>query len=145
VENRKIRNATPLTYDGIHFRSKAEASMYRALKEEGFDVKYEGMRFILSEGVKPTVPFYSPDNHTRNLKLNDTKMKDITYTPDITFNYAGHLIVIEVKGMLNDVYPYKRKLFRKWLEYNMPNCVFFELHTKRQLMQAVEIIRQLDN
>ena len=43
--NKKIRNATPLTYDGITFRSKLEAFTYKKLLEVGIRPEYENEKF----------------------------------------------------------------------------------------------------
>ena len=51
---------------------------------------------------------------------------------------------IEVKGIENDVFYVKKKLFRKFLddrfEKEGKRSIFFEIYTKRQLLQALEIV-----
>ena len=42
-------------------------------------------------------------------------------------------------------FPLRKKLFRKYLEDNHPNSIYFEIYTKKQLLQAIEIIRQLQD
>lgn len=140
--NRKIRNATPLEYDGITFKSKLEVMIYKTLKEEGFPVKYEPEKISIWEGFKPTVPFYDKDNVSRLLKLHMTKLLNITYTPDFMFTYNGYQVIVEAKGFVNDVFPIKLKLFRAWLE-DHPKSIYFEIHSKKQLLQAVDIIKNL--
>lgn len=142
-QNRKVKNATPLEYDGIHFKSSLEVMIYRTLKEQGFPVRYEPQKIVVWEGFRPTVPFYDKDNVTRMLKKQMKKLLDITYTPDFMFEYGGHQIIIEAKGFVNDTFPIKKKLFRKWLE-DHPESIYFEIYTKKQLMQAVEIINNLN-
>ena len=55
---------------------------------------------------------------------------------------------IEVKGIENDCYYLKKKLFRKYLEdlYNTTGkkSIFFEVYSKKQLLQAIEIIKQYE-
>ena len=140
--NRKIRNATPLEYNGITFKSKLEVMIYKTLKEEGFPVQYEPEKISIWEGFKPTVPFYDKDNMSRLLKLHMTKLLNITYTPDFMFTYNGHQVIVEAKGFVNDVFPIKLKLFRAWLE-DHPKSIYFEIHSKKQLLQAVDIIKNL--
>ena len=60
-ENKKIKNASPLEYDGISFKSKLEKMIYQTLKEQGFPVEYEPHKFVLWQGFRPTVPFYDKD------------------------------------------------------------------------------------
>ena len=57
--NRKIKNAREKTYDGIHFKSLLEITVYKTLKEYGFKPQYEKRKFIIWKGFKPTVPFYN--------------------------------------------------------------------------------------
>lgn len=144
TENKKIINASPLEYDGISFKSKLEKMAYQTLKEQGFPVLYEPKKFIIWEGFRPNVPFYNKDASTRMLKMDNKKVIDISYTPDLMFEYNNHLIIIEMKGFENNTYPLKKKIFRKWLESNYPNSIYFEIFTKKQLLQAIDIIKNLD-
>ena len=144
TENKKIINASPLEYDGIFFKSKLEKMAYQTLKEQGFPVLYEPKKFIIWEGFRPNVPFYNKDASSRMLKMDSKKVIDISYTPDLMFEYNNHLIIIEMKGFENNTYPLKKKIFRKWLESNYPNSIYFEIFTKKQLLQAIDIIKNLD-
>ena len=144
TENKKIINASPLEYDGISFKSKLEKMAYQTLKEQGFPVLYEPRKFIIWEGFRPNVPFYNKDASTGMLKMDSKKVIDISYTPDLMFEYNNHLIIIEMKGFENNTYPLKKKMFRKWLESNYPNSIYFEIFTKKQLLQAINIIKNLD-
>lgn len=139
MENKKIKNATKTTESGIAFKSETEARIYKALVAEGFDPLYEKVTFTLSEKIRPTVPFF---NRIKGLLGLDMKpVQAITYTPDFTFEYNGILIVIEVKGFENDVFPVKRNLFRKHLETLNQSSMFFEVRTKKELLEALRIIR----
>ena len=144
TENKKIKNASPLEYNGISFKSKLEKMAYQTLKEQGFPVRYEPKKFIIWEGFRPNVPFYNKDVSTRMLKMDSKKVIDISYTPDLMFEYNNHLIIIEMKGFENNTYPLKKKIFRKWLESNYPNSIYFEIFTKKQLLQAIDIIKNLN-
>ena len=139
MENKKIKNATKTTELGIAFKSETEARIYKALIAEGFDPLYEKVTFTLSEKIRPTIPFF---NRIKGLLGLDMKpVQAITYTPDFTFEYNGILIVIEVKGFENDVFPVKRNLFRKHLETLNRPSMFFEVRTKKELLEALKIIR----
>lgn len=142
-ENKKIKNASPLEYDGIFFKSKLEKMIYQTLRKQCFPVEYEPHKFVIWQGFRPTVPFYDKDKATRMLKLESKKIIDITYTPDFVFKYNDFLVIIEAKGMENDRFYLKKKMFRKWLEDNHPKSIYFEIYTKKQLLQAIDIIRDL--
>lgn len=142
-ENKKIKNASPLEYEGISFKSKLEKMAYQTLREHDLPVEYESQKFIIWEGFKPTVPFYNKDLKTRMLKLETKKIIDISYTPDFIVRYNGYMVILELKGFENNVYPLKKKIFRKWLETNIPKSIYFEIFTKKQLLQAIDIIKNL--
>lgn len=145
MANKKVKNATVIDFNGIHFKSKLELAFYKILAQAGFNPQYEQKTYLLWKGCKPTIPFYTRDNKTKLLKLDDVKLRNITYTPDFTFNYNGRLIIIEAKGKENDTYPLKRKLFRGLLEgCSHDNPLFFEVFTQKQLLQAIEIIKSYE-
>lgn len=141
VDNKKIKNATKKTYDGINFKSITEVMVYKILKEKGYDVKYEPIKFKIVEGFKSNIPFYIKKGN--NLQLNMDKQRAITYTPDFVLMKDNKHIFIEVKGYTNDVYPYKRKLFRKYLDKELPDSVFFEVDTKEHVLKMIDIIEKL--
>lgn len=143
MANKKIINATPKSYNGIDFKSLIEVMVYKTLLQEGFNPEYEKETFTLWEGLKPEVPFYNKNKSTGMLKLDTRVLLPITYTPDFTFMYRGTLVIIEAKGFENDVFPVKKKMFRKYLQENNRSSIYFEIYTKRQLLQAIEIIRSL--
>lgn len=146
MTNHKVKNATPLEYNNIQFKSRLEVMIYKILLQEGFNVQYEPTKYIIWEGFKPNVSFYNKDKKTRMLKLDNKRLIDITYTPDFVFEYKDTTIVIEAKGFENDTFPIKKKLFRKWLENQNSQgnkYIFFEIFTKRQLMQAIDIIKNI--
>ena len=52
--NKKVINATSVSYDGINFKSKFEASIYKMLKESELKFSYEDYTITLMEGFYPT-------------------------------------------------------------------------------------------
>lgn len=145
--NKKVKNATIVEYNGIYFKSKLELAVYKELVQAGFEPKYEQRTFILWRGFRPTIPFYTRKEKKAKSEviLNMSKLRDMTYTPDFTFNYNGRLIIIEVKGKENDTYPIKRKLFRQALEdFPYEHPLFFEVFSKDQLLKAIKIIKSYE-
>lgn len=141
TENRKIKNARETTFNGITFKSKLEESFYKTLLQAGFSVNYESLKFTIIDGFTPTVPFYNRSK-SRVFRKDMAKVRAITYTPDFTFTYNGILFIIEAKGIENDVFPLKRKLFRRFLESMEMPCMYFEVHTKKELLQVIDIIHE---
>lgn len=140
IENKKIKNARESTFNGITFKSKLEESFYKTLMAAGLEPDYELTKFVLVEGFKPTVPFYNRSK-SKVFRMDMTKVRDITYTPDFTILYNDTLFIIEAKGIENDTFPLKKKLFRKLLESMEMPCVYFEVHTKKELLEVIKIIK----
>lgn len=139
LKNKKIKNAQQTEEHGISFKSQLEAKVYAILVENGFNPKYEEKKFVLSPRIRPTVPFY---NRVQKIFTQDIRpIQAITYTPDFTFMFNGILIIIEVKGFENDTFPIKKNLFRKYLEEQEYECLYFEIRTKGELLDAIKFIR----
>ncbi len=141
--NNKVKNAQIIVYNEITFKSKLDLMAYKLLEEKGFNPQYEQNTFIIWQGFKPVVPFFTK-NKARQVINNNKKLINITYTPDIYFEYQGYKVIIEMKGFTNDVYPIKVKLFRKYIEQlqDSNNYLLFELYTKQQLLTAIQIIEE---
>ena len=141
--NNKVKNAQIIVYNEITFKSKLDLMAYKLLEEKGFNPQYEQNTFIIWQGFKPVVPFFTK-NKAKQIINNNKKLINITYTPDIYFEYQGYKVIIEMKGFTNDVYPIKVKLFRKYIEQlqDSNNYLLFELYTKQQLLTAIQIIEE---
>ena len=127
--------ATPHSYEGIDFKSQLEVMIYKTLKEYGFEPQYEANTYQIVSGFYPTVRFYDRDKKTRQLKLQKDKIRSMTYTPDFTFFYNNYYCIIEAKGMENDAFPLKKKLFRAFMEKQKDSqfeWIYFEVRTKRE-------------
>lgn len=141
--NNKVKNAQIIVHNEITFKSKLDLMAYKLLEEKGFNPQYEQNTFIIWQGFKPVVPFFTK-NKARQIINNNKKLINITYTPDIYFEYRGYKVIIEMKGFTNDVYPIKVKLFRKYIEQlqDSNKYLLFELYTKQQLLTAIQIIEE---
>lgn len=137
--NKKIKNATITEYNGITFKSKMELRVYKELLQNGFTPEYESETFTLFSSFKPHHSRCFLPTKDGSLKESTNVVRSITYTPDFIIRFKGKIrAVIEVKGMPNDTYPLKRKLFRKYMEECSYPIVFFEIHTIKQLKIAIE-------
>lgn len=152
MENKKIKNATRKEFNGIKFRSLAEVMVYKTLLQQGFYPKYEEKTFLIWEGFTPTIPFYTKNSFKRKNKnieiVSSSTVKDsrtlsaITYTPDFIFTHKGKTIIVEVKGFSNEVFPYKFKMFRKYLETLEGEYEVWEIFTKKQLLECINLLKQ---
>lgn len=114
MENRKIRNATKCSADGIEFKSKTERSVYLYLKSINIIPKYEMIRFPIWNRKQFLVPYY--DRYGNTFMKITRKPTVVHYTPDFIFTVNNTVVYLEVKGFKNDVTPYKIRLFREYLE-----------------------------
>ena len=158
MANKKIRNATVCKGSSITFKSQLEKTIYNTLIEQGLTPEYEPKRIVLLNFEPCTVPFYDKETDTQYKKrleeggkppklLNSKSsiILPITYTPDFYIRYNNIDVWIEAKGMENDVYYLKKKLFRRYLENQSKQgikSIFFEIYSKKQLLQAIEIFKQ---
>lgn len=138
-ENKKVRNAQVTIYNGIRFKSNLEKMVYKTLVEQGINPAHEAVTFTLAPSRRPTKPFYVRGKD-KQFDYDMKPLPSITYTPDFTFVLNGINVIIEAKGKQNDVYPYKKNLFRRLLE-TKDNVMFFEVRSKRELLQALEIVK----
>lgn len=160
--NKKIRNATQSISGGITFKSKLERSIYDTLLEQGFNPKYEPITFVIWEGFRPTIPYYDREtNYQRDVRLaasggssakmlvrKKARILNVQYTPDFYFKYNDLNVYIEAKGIENDVFYLKKKMFIKYLDdlylEKGERSIYFEVYTRKQLLQAIEIIKNYE-
>jgi len=118
--NKKVRNATKVTVDGINFKSKLEVYTYKKLQENEIYAKYEDRKFTLLEAFI----------------YDDKKIRPMTYTPD----FVGEWFVIECKGRANDSFPLRWKLFKYYLT---TNDIQYKLFLPRNQKQVDEVIKEI--
>ena len=160
MANKKIRNATQSSSKGITFKSQLEKSIYNTLLQQGFTPQYEPITFTLWGGFSPITPYYDRETDKQKIRRisegvntcpskilvqKTSKVVGIRYTPDFYLNYNGLDVYIEAKGIENDVFYIKKKMFIKYLDDVLVNTgrrsIYFEVYTKGQLLQAIEIIK----
>lgn len=148
IENKKVKNTKATLYDGIQFKSKLEVACYKKLIEAGLPALYEPEKVVIAEGFRlENVKYYCPykKRGVGNVySLNNVKIQDITYTPDFVIrDYKGWDIYIDTKGMPNETYPLKKKLFFDVLEKRNKPTLFFEPHNIGQIKESINIILNL--
>lgn len=165
IEKRtKFNTKRKLVFDNIEFKSNLEITCYRLLKKNGMIFEYEKHKFVISNPhtINSLVTIYCSTLTTIEVKKSTSENKKrevsvfkklsnnisaITYTPDFTMEYKDYFIIIETKGKANDVYPYKRKLFLKFLSTfaNLKNkkIIFFEPHNYSHIEEMITIIKTL--
>lgn len=154
--NKKIRNATESRVKGITFKSSLEKMVYNTLLQHGIEPQYEPTTFTLWNKFRPITPFYDQETSKQRDKrdpsspkmliLKTIPVEGIKYTPDFYFKYNDIHVYIEAKGIENDVFYIKKKMFRYYLDQKLLNegqkSIYFEIYTKKQLLQALKIIEE---
>lgn len=151
MDNKKVKNAVATTYNSIDFKSRLEVSCYKKLETSGLSFSYEADCIILWEGKRVDNVIVYDLKNKRDKFLTQRKigykLQDMSYTPDFRVNYKDYEIYFDVKGHVNDVYPLKKKIFIQHLNNKSLNkkkkYMFFEPHTVKQMVQAIEIIKNL--
>ena len=158
--NKKIRNATQSSFGKLTFKSQLEKNIYNTLLQQGFTPQYEPITFTLWDGFSPITSYYDKETDKQKIRRisegvntcpskilvqKASKVVGIRYTPDFYFNYNGLDVYIEAKGIENDIFYIKKKMFIKYLDDVLVNTgkrsIYFEVYTKKQLLQAIEIIK----
>lgn len=160
--NKKIRNATACNTGNITFKSQLERTVYNCLQQLGFNPQYEPETHILWDSFDPITPFYDKESDTQQKKrleegdkekskilvLKKGKITGVRYTPDFYFRYGKLDVYIETKGFENDVFYIKKKMFRHYLDERFKvtgiHSIFFEVYSKKQLLQAIQIIKDYE-
>jgi hypothetical protein len=92
------------------------------------------------------VQFYAPVKG--GMQIYPRGIMSMTYTPDFYLEFKGYKIWFDTKGQPNETYPLKKKLFLKLLEersiITKEKILFFEPHNQRQILEAIQIIKNLE-
>lgn len=157
MSNKKIKNATVVKDGVITFKSKLEKSIFDTLLQHGFNPQYEPKTFVLIPSFTASTPFYDKetdrqlkkrreegDKTARMLVKKNPSIQSIKYTPDFYFKYNNLNVYIEGKGLENDVFYIKKKLFIRLLDTFEEPSIYFEVYTKKQLLQAIDIIKSYE-
>lgn len=124
-QNKKVRNATKIEFDGIKFRSKLEMYTYKKLKEANIFTEYEQYRYEL-------LPAF---------EFSGKKIRAITYLPD----FVGHGFIIECKGFPNEAWPLREKLFKYYMNRFLPNYRFYLVHTQKEVDAMIDELKTIKN
>ena len=136
ISSNKYKNVKT-TINGISFSSKMEAKVYEvllSLKEKNIISNLILQpKFVLNESFRRI--YYD----SRKEKINTNQIREITYISDFSFIYKEKNFILEVKGMMDQKYPIKKKLFLS----KYPEILFLEIRRIRELNKIIEILDNL--
>lgn len=145
-ENQKIKNASKVIYDGIEFKSKLEGNCYLLLKASKLNFCYECMQCVLFTGFKD-MEIIEWNWGKKGLERKPMKkVPDMTYTPDFVITGKDKIVFIEAKGMFNDLFTTKRKMFYQYLsKLRKIDGIHYEYALVKNLKQMRELIDLLES
>lgn len=133
--------AKKIKYDGINFASGLERHMYMALKHAKIKAEYEGKTYTLMEGFDFTSICIERQSNGKGDFTNrgNKRLLPIKYTPD----FIGDNFIIECKGRANESFPLRWKLFKKYIQDNMPSYTLYKPQNQQECDQVIQHILSL--
>ena len=130
--------AKKVVYDGIKFASGLEKYMYQALKKAKIKAKYEGETYILQEAFNFKVDSFERQSNGKGDMVNrgQKKILNIKYTPD----FISDSFIIECKGRANESFPLRWKMFKKYVNDNLPHVTLYKPQNQKECDKVVELI-----
>ena len=130
--------AKKIKYDGINFASGLERHMYMALQKAKIKAEYEGQTYTLLDGFDFTSECYERQSNGKGDFTNrgNKRILPIRYTPD----FVADDFIIECKGRANESFPMRWKLFKKYVQENMPNVTLYKPQNQAECDQVIQSI-----
>ena len=130
--------AKKIKYDGINFASGLERYMYMALQKAKIKANYEGETYTLFEGFDFTCQSYERQSIGKGDFTNrgNKRILPIRYTPD----FVADSFIIECKGRANESFPMRWKLFKKYVQENMPGITLYKPQNQAECDQVIQHI-----
>lgn len=130
--------AKKVVHDGITFASGLERYMYDALKKANIKAEYEGCCYTVFDGF-----FFSNNSYERQANSKGDmvnrgckKVLPIKYTPD----FVGDDFIIECKGRANDSFPIRWKMFKDYVNKNLPDVTLYKPQNQKECDMVIELI-----
>lgn len=147
VENKKVKNAEKVVYDGILFLSRTEGKCYLILKNSCLSFKHEPEKITIWKGERTDNVFVYEKRRKIFSLYKAVKPQDTTYTPDfVVYSHDGKKkVYIEVKGKQNDLFSTKRKMFYTWMHNEMESNKDIELRYAfvKNLTEMTTVVKTL--
>jgi hypothetical protein len=139
--NKKVANATPISQDGIKYKSKLEAFCAKSFKDANIKVEYETNKFVLQEGFDFDNECYDEVKAKKKVSFGMVTpyVRPICYIPD--FVDEKFRFCVELKGWKMESYKLKAKMFKKYLFDNKVKMDIYVPKNQKQVTQIIEIIK----
>jgi len=132
--------AKKVKFDGITFASGLERYMYQALKKAKIKAKYEGETYVVQEGFMFNNKSYERQSNGKGDLVNRgcKKILPIKYTPD----FISDTFIIECKGRANESFPMRWKMFKKYVNINLPHVTLYKPQNQKECDKVIELINE---
>lgn len=125
-------------HNNIKFDSGLELYCYIALQKHKILGSYQGEAFQLLEPFEFENDAYERQSNSKGEFINRGKKKvlGIKYTPDFT----DHDYIIETKGMANETFPIRYKLFKRWMTNMGDSRTLYKPQNQKEIDVVVQLI-----
>ena len=143
--NKKVRNATATTCNGVKFKSKLEKFTYQCLKVAGIPFQYEEVRFIIIDKFRYTGEcIEKKKSKGKNVFIKASEnISQATYLPDFVNLKQGW--IIECKGLRTEAFNLRWKIFKNRLVKEKKIYDLYMPGTQKQIMEVIEKLKLKNN
>jgi hypothetical protein len=140
--DRRLIKSKAITIDGINFKSRLEGYMYKLLKENKINFRYEGESFELSPSFVFNNDYFARLASGKGDFINrgHKKINNMSYKPDFVINHNGYYAIVETKGLQTEPFNMRMKLFKSTLNQSNTECDIFVPQTQTECVKTMEII-----
>ena len=126
--------------DGITFASGLEKYMYLALKQAKIQADYEGQTYVLQDSFSFNSGCYEKQSNGKgDYKDRGNKtIQSVKYTPD----FIGNGFIIECKGRANESFPIRWKMFKKYVNENLPHVTLYKPQNQKDCDETIKLIQK---
>jgi hypothetical protein len=140
--DRRLIKSKAMTIDGINFKSRLEGHMYKLLKENKINFKYEDESFELLSSFVFNNDYFARLASGKGDFINrgHKKINNMSYKPDFVINHNGYYAIVETKGLPTEPFNMRMKLFKGTLNQSNTECDIFVPQTQTECVKTMEII-----
>ncbi len=140
--DRRLIKSKKITIDGIQFASRLEGTMYKLLKDNNINFKYESESYTLSDSF-----LFNNNYHARlasgkgeYCNRGFKKVNAITYKPDFVIRHNDYYAIVETKGLPTESYNMRMKMFKALLNRQNIQCDIFVPQTNAECLETINLI-----
>lgn len=140
--DKRLIKSKKISIDGINFASRLEGSMYKLLKENNIDFKYESESYTLSDSFVFSNDYYARLASGKGDFINrgHKKVLSMSYKPDFVIRHNGYYAIVETKGLPTEAYNMRMKLFKASLIRDNIQCDIFVPQTQKECIETINQI-----